>query len=49
MQVLMTGIAVISGMAFSLAIGLAIEEVIFGKVFCLLFARQAARMKTGQR
>jgi hypothetical protein len=49
MQLLMTAIAVMGGMAFSLAIGLAVEELIFGRVFCLLFARQAARVKAGQR
>jgi hypothetical protein len=49
MQVLMTLIAVVAGMIFSLAIGLFVEELIFGKVFCLIFARQAARAKSGQR
>jgi hypothetical protein len=44
----MTLAAVMAGMAFSLAIGLLLEELIFGKVFCLIFARQAARTRSRQ-
>jgi len=49
METLMTFITVVAGMTFSLAIGLLMEELIFGRVFCLLFARQAARVKSGQK
>jgi len=50
MQLVMTAIAVIAGMAFSLAIALLVEELIFGKVFRLFFAQPAeARVKSGQR
>ncbi len=48
MQLAMTAIAVIAGMTFSLAVALLVEELIFGKVFRLVFARQAGRVKSGQ-
>ena len=37
MQLVMTAIAVIAGLVFSLAIALLVEELIFGKVFRLFF------------
>jgi hypothetical protein len=50
MQLAITAIAVIAGMIFSLAIALLVEEFIFGKVFRLFFARQAAvHLKAGQK
>ena len=49
MQIVMTLISVIAGMTFSLAIAILVEEWIFGKVFCPLFARQAARVRSGQQ
>jgi hypothetical protein len=49
MQMAITVIAVIAGMVFSLAIGLLVEEFIFGEVFRLLFARQAVRVKAEQK
>ena len=49
MQFVMTAITVIAGMAFSLAIGILTEELIFGKVFCPIFARQAARARLGHQ
>jgi hypothetical protein len=49
MQLAITAIAVIAGMVFSLAIALLVEEFIFGEVFRLFFARQAARAKAGQK
>ena len=49
MQLLITAIAVIAGMTFSLAIALLVEEFIFGEVFRLFFARQAVRMKAEQK
>ena len=50
MQFVITTIAVIAGMVFSLAVALLVEELIFGKVFRLFFAQQAlARVKSGQK
>jgi hypothetical protein len=49
MESLMTFLTAVAGMTFSLAIGLLMEELIFAKVFCPLFARQAARVKSGQK
>ena len=49
MQLAITAIAVLAGLVFSLAIAVLVEELIFGKVFRLFFARQAvARVKSGQ-
>ena len=45
MQLVMTAIAVIAGMVFSLAIALLVEEFVFGEVFRLFFSRQAVRVK----
>ena len=44
-----TLITVAAGMSFSLAIALLAEELIFGKVFCALFARQAVRVKSAPK
>jgi len=41
MQFVMTAIAVIAGMVFSLAIALLVEEFIFGEVFRMMYLRQA--------
>jgi hypothetical protein len=49
MQLAITALAVIAGMVFSLAIALFVEELIFGKVFRLFFAPQAATVKSGQK
>ena len=48
MQMAMTFMAVVAGMVFSLAVALLTEEIIFGQVFRLLFARQAVAKKPGQ-
>jgi len=48
MQMLMTLLAVIAGMVFSLAVAVLAEELIFGKVFVLLFAQQVEQVKSGQ-
>jgi len=49
MQMVITAIAVLAGLVFSLAIALLVEELIFGKVFRLFFVRQAAlRIKSEQ-
>jgi hypothetical protein len=49
MQLAITAIAVVAGMVFSLAIAVLVEEFIFGEVFRLFFARQAARVKAGSK
>jgi ABC-type sugar transport system permease subunit len=50
MQFVFTAMAVIAGLVFSLGISLLVEELIFGKVFRLFFAQQAAvPVKPGQR
>ncbi|HXY04130.1 MAG TPA: hypothetical protein VEI49_11165 [Terriglobales bacterium] len=49
MEALINFVTVVAGMSLSLSIGLLMEELIFGKVFCPLFARQAARLKSGQK
>jgi hypothetical protein len=46
---LMTALAVIAGMTLSLAIALLAEEVIFGKVLRLLFARPTVQAKSGDK
>ena len=48
MQLVMTAISVIAGLVFSLAIAILMEELIFGKVFRLLFVRQTVQVKSGQ-
>ena len=46
MQLAITAIAVLAGLVFSLAIALLVEELIFGKVLCVLFAPRAPQPKT---
>jgi hypothetical protein len=41
MQLVMTAIAVVAGLIFSLTISLLVEELIFGKLFRLFFAPRA--------
>lgn len=48
MQLVMTALAVTAGMAFSLAIAITVEELIFGKVLCLLFRPQPAQVRSRQ-
>ena len=48
MESFMTAISVVAGMVFSLGIAILMEELIFGKVLCPMFARQAVRAKAGQ-
>jgi hypothetical protein len=46
MQLVMTAMAVIAGLAFSFTIALLVEEFIFGKVLRVLFVQPAeARVK----
>ncbi len=50
MQLAITGLAVIGGLMFSLAISLLVEELIFGQVFRWFFAQPAAvPVKSGQK
>jgi len=46
MQLAITVMAVVGGLVFSLAVALLAEELIFGEVFRLFFARQAVRVKS---
>jgi hypothetical protein len=49
MQTLMTAVTVMAGMALSLTIAILVEELIFGKVFGLFFARPRVQVKSGQK
>jgi hypothetical protein len=55
MQMVITFMAVVAGLIFSVAVALLAEELIFGQVFRLFFARQrhlvpqTAPMKIGQK
>ncbi len=49
MQMAITFMAVMAGMIFSLAVALLAEELIFGQVFRLLFARQRAAVEAEQK
>jgi ABC-type enterobactin transport system permease subunit len=46
MQLAITVMAVVGGLVFSLAVALLAEELIFGEVFRLFFARQAVRVES---
>lgn len=45
MQLLMTLMAVIAGMVFSLAVAITVEELIFGKVLGLVFRPPALKAR----
>jgi hypothetical protein len=49
MQLVITAMAVIGGLMFSLAIALLAEELIFGQLFRVFFARQAVRIDPTQK
>jgi hypothetical protein len=49
MQMAITFIAVVAGMVFSLGVALLAEELIFGQVFRLFFARQTAQTNQGRK
>ena len=49
MQQLMTFISVVAGLVFSVAVALAIEELIFGKVFQLFFTPVPVRVRADQK
>jgi nitrate/nitrite transporter NarK len=45
MDLLFTTVAVIGGLAFSLTVAILVEEMIFGKVLCVLFTHRAPQVK----
>jgi hypothetical protein len=49
MQMAITFMAVVAGLIFSVAVALLAEELIFGQVSRLFFARLAVPVKTGQK
>jgi hypothetical protein len=49
MQVLITFMAVVAGLVFSVAVALVVEELIFGQVFRIFFTPQPVRIKAGQQ
>ncbi len=46
MEFVFTTVAIIGGLAFSLAVAILVEEVIFGKVLCALFTHRAPQPRT---
>jgi antibiotic biosynthesis monooxygenase (ABM) superfamily enzyme len=46
MELVVTTIVVVGGMAFSLAVALLVEELIFGKVLGLFFVPRVSEAKT---
>ena len=49
MQMAITFLAVVAGLVFSIAIALLAEELIFGQVFRMFFARTAVPVKSGHK
>ena len=49
MQMAITFMAVVAGMVFSLAIALLAEELIFGQLFRLFFARQTVEVRSDEK
>jgi ABC-type enterobactin transport system permease subunit len=49
MQMAITFMAVVAGLIFSIAVALLAEELIFGQVFRLFFAPQAARQPVSMK
>jgi hypothetical protein len=49
MQMAITAMAVIAGLILSLVVALLAEELIFGQLFRLFFARQTVQLKSGQK
>ena len=48
MQMVITFMAVVAGLIFSVVVALLAEELIFGQVFRLFFSQQAARQYVRQ-
>lgn len=49
MQMLITFMAVVAGLIFSVAVALVVEELIFGQVFRVFFTPQPVRIKATQQ
>jgi hypothetical protein len=49
MQMAMTFMAVVAGLVFSVAVGLVVEEFIFGQVFRIFFTPAPIALKAEQR
>ena len=49
MQQLITFMAVVAGLVFSVAVALVVEEMIFGRVFRIFFTPQPVPVKTEQQ
>jgi hypothetical protein len=49
MQQIITFMAVIAGLVFSVVIALVVEELIFGQVFRIFFSSQPVRVKGAQQ
>jgi hypothetical protein len=49
MQQLITFLAVVAGLVFSVAVALVVEELIFGQVFRLFFTPQPVRVKAANQ
>jgi hypothetical protein len=48
MQMAMTGLAILAGMVFSLAVGLLVEEFLFGQIFRVFLVARIGRKKDVQ-
>ena len=49
MQLIITFMAVVAGLVFSVAVALLVEELIFGQVFRIFFTPPPVRVKAGQQ
>jgi hypothetical protein len=49
MQLIITFMAVVAGLVFSVAVALLVEEMIFGQVFRVFFTSQPVRVKAGHQ
>jgi hypothetical protein len=50
MQLVMTALSIVAGLVFSVAVALFVEELIFGEVFRLFFAKSApVRVRINQQ
>jgi hypothetical protein len=49
MQMVITFMAVVAGLIFSVAVALLTEDLIFGQVFRLFFSQQTVALKTGHK
>ena len=49
MQLIITFMAVLAGLIFSVAVALLVEELIFGQVFRIFFTPQPVRVKAGRQ